>query len=235
MGAENRPGLSGTDLKRVACVCMLLDHAAAALLEGGVFGPLLPGTPLRILDLVLRWGPGRLAFPLYAFLLTEGFCRTRSVKRYAARLAVFALLSEAPFKWAFRLGWTHQNVYFTLALGVGAMCFLRRCDDDGRPTWRGWLGTAACAAAASLMRADYGAQGVLLIASLYVLRGNLSRQCRAGALLMFSELTAPLAFLLVWHYNGQRGKCSQAEKWAYYWFYPAHLIILGAMAQGMMR
>ena len=53
--------------------------------------------------------------------------------------------------------------------------------------------------------------------------------CLAGALLFLFELTAPLAFVLVWFYNGQRGACSPLQKKAFYWFYPVHLSVLAAV------
>ena len=64
---------------------------------------------------------------------------------------------------------------------------------------------------------------------LYLTRTNRKRQCLAGALLFMFELTAPLAFVLVWFYNGQRGACSPLQKKAFYWFYPVHLLVLAGI------
>ena len=50
-----------------------------------------------------------------------------------------------------------------------------------------------------------------------------------GALLFLFELTAPLAFVLVWFYNGQRGACSPLQKKAFYLFYPVHLLVLAGI------
>ena len=96
-----RPALSGTALKRLALCSMLLDHLGASCLEAGVFsrpGPI--SEPLLTLDLCLRWA-GRLAFPLYCFLLVEGFLHTHSLRQYAGRMLAFALVSELPFDLAF--------------------------------------------------------------------------------------------------------------------------------------
>ena len=83
----SRPGLSlsGTALKRIACLSMLVDHIGASLLENGLFkqGAFWPGDVQ--LDGVLRL-VGRLAFPIYCFLLVEGFLHTHDFKKYALRM-----------------------------------------------------------------------------------------------------------------------------------------------------
>ena len=80
---------------------------------GAVFFPEIP---------LLRW-IGRLAMPVLCFFIGEGLRHTRSPRRYLLRLTGFALLSELPFDLAFYGGieWGHQNVYFTLALGLLAL------------------------------------------------------------------------------------------------------------------
>ena len=111
-----RPALSGTALKRLALCSMLLDHLGASCLEAGVFsrpGPI--SEPLLTLDLCLRWA-GRLAFPLYCFLLVEGFLHTHSLRQYAGRMLAFALVSELPFDLAF----FHTLIYRAVRLGLFA-------------------------------------------------------------------------------------------------------------------
>ena len=198
-----RPALSGTALKRLALCSMLLDHLGASCLEAGVFsrpGPI--SEPLLTLDLCLRW---------------------------AGRMLAFALVSELPFDLAFfhtLIYRGHQNVYWTLFFGLCALGCLRHCGERSAP---GIFSALALALLAELLRTDYGAIGVLLIVVLYITRASRPLQCLFGAVAVCYELPAPLAFLPVSLYNGQRGRCSRAEQWAFYLFYPAHLALLAAV------
>ena len=90
-----------------------------------------------------------------------------------------------------------------------------------------WAG--GCAALALAANTDYNAIGVIIICALYLTRADRKRQCLVGAVLFLFELTAPLAFVLVWFYNGQRGACSPLQKKAFYWFYPVHLALLACI------
>ena len=92
-----------------------------------------------------------------------------------------------------------------------------------------FLQRTARAALALAASTDYHAIGVLIICTLYLTRADRKRQCLAGAVLFLFELTAPLAFVLVWFYNGQRGACSPLQKKAFYWFYPVHLLVLAGI------
>ena len=198
-----RPALSGTALKRLALCSMLLDHLGASCLEAGVFsrpGPI--SEPLLTLDLCLRW---------------------------AGRMLAFALVSELPFDLAFfhtLIYRGHQNVYWTLFFGLCALGCLRHCGERSAP---GIFSALALALLAELLRTDYGAIGVLLIVVLYITRASRPLQCLFGAVAVCYELPAPLAFLPVSLYNGQRGRCSRAGQWAFYLFYPAHLALLAAV------
>ena len=238
---------SGTALKTIACITMLVDHIGASCIEAGILTPgldvgalsqdTLSAYPLYRLDMVLRF-TGRLAFPLFCFLLVEGFVHTHDVKRYLGRLLLFGLLSEVPFDLAFfrtPFAPQHQNVYWTLALGVLAMAGLKRFEkENGLPGWQGLVWAGGCAVLALAANTDYHAIGVLIICTLYLTRADRKRQCLAGAVLFLFELTAPLAFVLVWFYNGQRGACSPLLKKAFYWFYPVHLLVLAMITNLML-
>ena len=238
---------SGTALKTIACITMLVDHIGASCIEAGILTPgldvgtlsqdTLSAYPLYRLDMVLRF-TGRLAFPLFCFLLVEGFVHTHDVKRYVQRLLLFGLVSEVPFDLAFfrtPFAPQHQNVYWTLALGVLAMAGLKRFEkENGLPGWQGLVWAGGCAVLALVARTDYHAIGVLIICALYMARADRKRQCLAGAVLFLFELTAPLAFVLVLFYNGQRGACSPLLKKAFYWFYPVHLLVLAMITNLML-
>lgn len=240
-----RTPLTGTALKRLACVSMLIDHIGASCLETGVLTNAsrpLPSYSLYqqvyLLDRVLRL-IGRLAFPIYCFLLVEGFLHTRSVRKYCARLLGFALLSELAFDWAFfntPFYPDYQNVYWTLLLGMLAMVLLQRFANGRLSGALLQIGSAAaCMLAAELLRTDYGATGVLLIVLLYELRASRLKQCIAGAFLTAYELTGPLAFFPIFFYNGERGRCSRRQSLFYYSFYPVHLFLLACVTNLWLR
>lgn len=114
----------------MALVLMIIDHCGLVLFAGTSWY-----LPCRML--------GRIAFPLYTFLITEGYVHTRNVKKYAARLLIFAFVSEVPFDYAFfgtPVYMGYQNVFFTLVLGLAALVCLdaasgssrRACIADGK-------------------------------------------------------------------------------------------------------
>lgn len=227
-----RLSLSGTQLKYIACISMLIDHFAASVLTIGL---LQSGRAAQEVWSPVIWGMrmiGRLAFPIYCFLLVEGFQHTHDFWKYAKRMLLFALVSELPFDWAFYQGiyFGHQNVYFTLFLGLLAMEALEKFRiKEGGPTVQGILGAAACVVIAGIIRCDYDVMGLALILALYLSRREHKTQCITGAVFSAFEPVAPLAFLLVWLYHGERGHCSRAEQWGFYLFYPVHILILGAI------
>jgi len=245
---EKKKGISGSTLKMIAIVTMLIDHIGAAVLARLLMVNGLGELDQTNTDAIMQWLSangalygtytvmrmiGRVAFPIFCFLLVEGFVHTHNVKGYLGRLVLFGLLSEVPFDLAFfrtPFDPSAQNVYWTLALGVLAMAGLKHFEKpDGSASWKGLLCAAGCTLAALLACTDYNGIGVLIICALYLTRANRKRQCLAGALLFLFELTAPLAFVLVWFYNGQRGACSPLQKKAFYWFYPVHLLVLAGI------
>lgn len=241
MQQMEKRGLSGAALKWIAVLTMLIDHIALALLWFGYMARHPHAAGALTLYYAMRV-VGRLAFPIYCFLLAEGLYHTHSKGKYLLRLAVFALLSEIPFDLAFNrtiLEFGYQNVFFTLTLGLCAAWGWERLT-RGKSFWAPFLrvaGGALCVgcamAAAWALRTDYGALGVLLIFVFWLFRGRelpLALGVAAVLLLMvalgrshWSELAALLALLPLHAYNGRRGRQPKAF---FYIFYPAHLVLL---------
>lgn len=131
-----RTGITGSTLKIIAMITMLIDHIGATIVlqlvqrnsdNFDAFGNVRM-TGMVILYYVLR-GIGRLAFPIFIFLLLEGFQYTHNRFLYIGRLLLFAIISEIPFDLAVNLStnsilkghvleFTSQNVFFTLAIGM---------------------------------------------------------------------------------------------------------------------
>lgn len=244
--AKTRRGISGSTLKMIAVVTMLIDHFAA-----GVLGRYLSLHGIGSLDMnnmagIDQWMNqnarlyaiynvmrliGRIAFPIYCFLLVQGFEHTRNRIKYAGRLLAFAVISEVPFDLLFSgevLEFGYQNVFFTLFLGLLAMMGLRWIEEREdmqmmvKPLWN-LVVIAACMFAAQFAQTDYAAIGVLCITVLYLFRKKKRYQTIAGCVVFLWELTAPLAFIPMWFYNGKRG---WNIKYFFYAFYPVHLLLL---------
>ena len=113
-----RFGMSQEMLKLIACMTMLIDHIAAVLVIPSDAAMLAGDTTVAWVHVVMR-GIGRVAFPIFCFLLVEGAHHTRNPRKYALRLSLGMVLSEIPFDLAFfgRLTWAHQSVMVTLLLG----------------------------------------------------------------------------------------------------------------------
>ncbi len=228
-------GISGSTLKLIAIVTMFIDHTGATVIRAIQRHPAVTADP----ELYTLWlhiyqaarSIGRLAFPIFCFLLVEGFLHTRNVRKYAGRLFLFALISEVPFDIALKGSWyfpAKQNVYFTLLIGLLVIAAISRITENWtRNQLLSVLPIAAGMYLALLIDTDYNYKGVFLIAVLYLMRYSRLYQCLAGAASVAWELPAPLAFIPVYLYNGRRGL---RLKYFFYWFYPAHLMFLYVMA-----
>ena len=190
---------------------MALDHTGAVLYPSQIW--------LRCL--------GRIAFPIFCFLIVEGFFHTHDVRRYMGRLGIFALISEIPYDLAFRgvpLEYAHQNVFFTLLIGIGMVVLLER--NRERPVKAVILLLAMWLAV--LIRSDYNFRGVLLIFVFYIFHESRWLAVTAGGLWNFLyqgviQKYGVLSVLPLALYNGERGR---KMKYFFYIFYPAHLLLL---------
>lgn len=253
---EDKKGISGSTLKLIAMISMLIDHTAASVLlrilvtdpaNFDVLGK-MQMTPICIIYMIMR-GIGRLAFPIYIFLLLEGFEYTRNRWRYLGRLALFALVSEIPFDMAFMMSnediheghiveFTYQNVFWTLALGLLTITIIDKIGTlNIEPVGRFWIQFMVAVfgmGLAYVLKTDYDAVGVLAIVVAYVLRRNRTRQMAGICVsLVFAGLMEEIALidiLPVAYYNGKRGI---NLKWLFYAFYPVHLLILALICIAM--
>ena len=231
-------GISAMTLRLLAMGLMLLDHLWATIVPGSNWMTYL----------------GRLAFPIFAFQIAEGFFHTKDIKRYKKRLLLFALLSEIPFDLI--QGGTvfypfHQNVLFTLLLGLWAISALDKARKQR--TAPALIKGAAVAALACLLGAvgmtDYGAKGVMTVLAFYLFRGfpfawaaQLAAMVAlnivwfkgwsftltlAGQTLLFPvQGLAVLALVPIWLYNGKKGPGGRLAQYAAYAFYPVHQLVI---------
>ncbi len=226
--------LNGFHLKLIAICTMLIDHMGYTLFPGVMW--------LRCV--------GRVAFPIFCFLIAEGCVYTHDRKKYALRLLVFALLSEIPFN-LMNSGmiWDpyDQNVLWTLLTGA-LVCWLidwalKKC------TPLSFVLTGAAMVAAywllEAFRTDYGGWGMLLVAAFYGVHrapsGAVVKMiAQAFGLAFFSlgvmggylsiELWSLVSLAPIWLYNGQRGFSHKAVQYGFYAFYPVHILALSLIA-----
>ena len=224
---QNFKILSGSMLKLLAILCMAIDHAALIL------WPVvdLIRLPLNLLgrSVTVYWVMrkiGRLAFPIFCFLIAEGYVHTRNKLKYALRLLIFAVISEIPFN--LMHGGTFwdlsgQNVYWTLCLGL---MLIHTYESSLRGIIK-FPAMAAIAAIAMVLKADYGLNGVLLVFLLYLLRDIPVAKTLLAYPLLSGGYAAFAAFIPINLYNGQRGFIQAPwTKLLFYIFYPAHILVL---------
>lgn len=244
---EKRFDLSAAALHVLAMALMLCDHLWATLLPAQEW-----------LTCV-----GRLAFPMFAFMAVEGYFHTRSFKRYALRMLVFALLSEIPFDLMYGGTWfypVHQNVIWTLLIGLLGIRAMEAVREKGKL----WLYVLTCvgvtalgAALGTLGMVDYYGAGVLTVFVFYFFHGRewwkllgqilalywinvrmLGGQVYPMTILgMNVELSqqglALLALVPIWLYRGRQGHHSKAFQYACYAFYPVHMLILALILRAL--
>lgn len=217
-------------LRLLALVSMLLDHAGLALFPSvGAFRCV-----------------GRMSFPLYCFLLTQGFLHTRDVRAYGRRLLLTAILSEIPFDLLIFGGVAsgmEQNALFSLLLGLMALYGVRML--RGRPLHAALLCLALCTAAMAA-RVSYGWLGIVLCLCAYAAGNHRGRLAllTGSALLLYTlslflsgvdrswvlvSLCSLFSLPLLLAYNGKPGLHSPLLSFLFYASYPLHLLALVAL------
>lgn len=242
--SQANKGISGYTLKMIAVITMLIDHTAASILERMVFqiDPngyyTVQAGGLYSIYMVMRI-IGRMAFPIYCYMIVEGLTYTRNVKKYAARLLIFAAISELPFDMAlfnsfFDIG--HNNVFLTLFLGLVTIAIvdylIKNLNCNPVLNKFAQLGVVLLGMLlAELLHTDYGAAGIAAIVVIYMLRNRKMLAFGMGVVVLgimagTMELAALFMLIPMYFYNGTRGK---QAKYFFYAFYPAHLLILAGI------
>ncbi len=234
-------GISGSTLKWIAIITMVIDHIGAGFLENGLL-PYLYQTSLSgyggykfwaNIDMLMR-SIGRMAFPIFCFLIVEGICHTSSRKKFLARLFLFGVLSEIPFDLLLTgsvCDWSHQNVMFSLFLGVLAVHLCSLGTQTGMRYRVKLLAIlVGFGVLATLLRVDYGYVAIVLIFTFYLFRDQEFMRDIVAAVMMLGagtvEIAGYVAFVPIHFYNGRRG---MRLKYFFYAFYPVHLLIIAGV------
>lgn len=243
MGNKKNIEITSFTLHILAMVFMLCDHLWATVVPGNDW----------LTDI------GRIAFPIFAFMIVEGYFYTKSLKKYVGRLFLFALISEIPFNLVMGSSLFypfHQNVLWTFLIGVLLICL----NEKAKKTGKLWLriltgiGTVCLAFVLGLIAfVDYHYAGVLTVLVFYFFRGRkwwhlvgqllclyyLNVEVLSGfyyevsvfghTMNVVRQGFALLALVPIWLYRGTQGPYNKVIKNVYYWFYPMHLLVLAVV------
>ena len=240
MGKKFKLETTSFSLHIMAMVFMLCDH--------------LWGTSFVTHDVFTCLG--RLTFPIYAFMIVEGYFHTSNLKKYVNRLFLFAILSEIPFNLVMGSSLfypLHQNVLWSFLISVGLIHWNEKAKE--RHVWKRILvGIASLCIAyigGIITFVDYYNAGILMVLTFYFFRGKkwwnylgqllcmwyINREMLGGfeyEINLFGDTyfftrqsIAMLALIPIWLYNGKQGYHSKKLQYFYYLFYPLHLLILG--------
>ncbi|MDD4415064.1 MAG: TraX family protein [Oscillospiraceae bacterium] len=228
--------LSSFGLKCVAIIAMTIDHIGYLL---------IPPDKSMLFRMV-----GRIAFPIFCFLIVEGYFYTRNITKYALRLFAFALISEVPYDLAVKksvFNMSRQNVFFTLLIGLLTIAFINKCTGSFLSIAKKYkpktarlvffisvlaficsFATLASLYLALKLRVDYSLIGLPTILSFYVFRRYQVVGLSSIAFINLRlsggfQAPAVLAAIPLLLYNGEKGK---PMRWLFYIFYPAHLMCL---------
>ncbi len=237
-------GINSFWLHMIAMALMLCDHLWATVVPGNDWLTNL----------------GRMAFPIFAFMIAEGYSHTKNFKKYAARMLFFAVITEIPFNLMYvssAIYPFHQNVLWTFLF---ALLCLKSIDKikAKQKTWAAVplsvLVTAGFMLLATVSFCDYGGWGLLTVVMFYLLRGKawyfkllqiaaiylINFECIKGMVIPFEVFGlsfefpqqgfAIFAMIPILLYNGEKGPNNKFIKFFNYAFYPAHMLLLWAIS-----
>ncbi len=231
-------GLTSNMLRILAMAFMICDHLWAKVIPGNDWMTYV----------------GRMTFPIFAFMISEGFIHTSNLKKYILRLLAFAVISEIPFNLFYGGSWFypyHQNVLFTLLLGLLAITLIdkARKDKTAKTIIKTALILIPICLGVFIGFPDYGFWGFLTVVMFYLFRDfpfawvlQLVAMVLMN-LILFEGQQIPVEFLgktyeiatqgfavfaliPIWLYGGRKGKSSKIMQYGFYAFYPLHMIII---------
>ena len=226
----------------MAMLFMLCDH---------LWGTLVPGNDWLTCI-------GRIAFPIFAFMIVEGYFYTSDLKKYVKRIFIFALISEIPFNLALgsRLFYPiHQNVLWSFLISIGLIYWNEKVKE--KAIWKrvsiAVLSTLTGYVAGIITFVDFYHAGILTVLIFYFFRQRkwwsyvgqliglyyINMEILGGFMYeipiagnpfyLMRQGLALLALIPIWLYQGEQGYYNRIIKNIYYWFYPVHLLILGLL------
>ncbi len=235
-------GLSGGMLKFLAVLMMTAYNFAVVIIQNGK----LYGYVDEYYQMAIATEEGakwlalynfliifrHFSFPIFAFLLVEGFIHTSDFWKYFIRVFGMAIISEVPFDLCMfneTYNWSLQNPVFTLATALLVMYYMKKWQ---RNVVKMWLVVIGGCIVAHFANFQYGMFGVAGIALMYYFHKEKVLQMVSGIMAtaagsISAHLLPVLCFLPIWFYNGKRGRFN--PKWLYYVYYPLHLIVFYAM------
>ncbi|MDD6525478.1 MAG: TraX family protein [Firmicutes bacterium] len=222
--------MSSFALHIIAMIFMLCDHMWATILD-------------------YEWLTciGRIAFPIFAFLITEGYIHTSNINKYIKRMVIFAIITEIPFNLmvsASPIYPFHQNVLWTFVISLLTLKYLNF--DNTKNIFKSILIILLAIIIATVTMCDYFGAGVMMVVGFYIFRKSKFLQLLmmiyvnmilikgysypidiAGYTYYFPQQGfAVLSLIFIWLYNGKQGYHAKWFKIFCYAFYPLHMLIL---------
>lgn len=223
---KNMKGINGAQLKYIAFASMFIDHFNKAIIT-----PFLTGTGPMVIITTIFDILGRIAFPIFAFMVVEGFFKTKSRWSYLRNLLIFAVISEIPydmFQSAEFINTWSQNILWGLALGLFTIMVIDKLKEKIKqiPLWIivSILIVALSSLGSMLISSDYEYYAIIIIYLYYLFYDKKLLASGLSYLVIIKEIYAILGFATVLFYNGEKGKQNKIFN---YLFYPVHLLIFG--------
>lgn len=246
-GPWKTPNVTADGLKIFAVLVMLIQNIGIVIIEKGIIGlnqytqAEFSAAMAEDSKLMTMAGVGSvmqliggLAVPVFAFLLVEGFMKTSNYSRYLLSVTAFALISEIPYDLAnsHRLvSGSSQNALVAMCVCLLMLYFLRVFDGKkGIPYKLARLTIVVCGVVwVTLFKAQFGLCMVLLTAIFYLFYAQNAWKTFLGMMVSLMYVTGPLSFYGIWCYTEERR--DRLPKYAYYVFYPLHLLVLWTLAE----